>query len=252
MKILIVDDEPPARSLLRSLVEELQAGEVIGEAANGLEALHRVSQEMPDIVLLDIRMPGMDGLEVARHLAHMDQPPAVIFVTAYDSYAVQAFEAQALDYLLKPLHRDRLQTALFKARRFTRAQVRTLEEMQDSHGVEARTHLSATLHGRLQLVPVAEIRYFRADQKYVSARYPGGELLLSDSLSALEEEFAEQCLRVHRNALVAVCHVTSMEKAPSGNVELCFSGVEERIPVSRRLTARVRKALKNRAGNHQR
>jgi len=244
MRILIVDDEPPARARLAHLIAEGNLGEVVGEAAHGRAALEAAAEHEPDIVLLDIRMPGMDGLEVAHHLAGFEQPPAVIFTTAYDAHALAAFEANAVDYLLKPIRLERLHEAIERARRVTRAQ---LGEIARPHGARpraARTHVSATLHGRLRLVPIEEIRYFRAEHKYVTAGYPGGELVIEDSLASLEEEFGARFLRVHRNALVARAHVRGLERTDDGRTVVRLDGVGESIEVSRRLSGTVRRALR--------
>jgi two-component system response regulator AlgR len=243
VKILVVDDEPPARARLKALVTELDAGEIVGEAANGRAALDAVAATAADVVLLDIRMPGMDGLEVAHHLAGLERPPAVIFTTAYDDHALAAFEANAVDYLLKPIRRERLSAALAKARSLTRAQ---LAEVAVTDGPDggARTHVSATLHGNLKLVPVEAVRYFRAEHKYVTARYPEGELVLDEPLSALEEEFAGGFLRVHRGALVAVDHVRGLERDAEGRHCVRLDGVPEVVEVSRRLLPQVRRALR--------
>lgn len=242
MKILIVDDEPLARARLRGLVEELGAGEVVAEAAHGAAALAAVSEVRPDVVLLDIRMPGMDGMEAARHLARHEDAPAVIFTTAYDSHALAAFEANAVDYLLKPIRRERLEAALSKARSVSRAQLTELAGAMPDQG--PRSHVSATLQGNLRLVPVLEVRFFRAEHKYVTARYPAGELVLDESLSALEEEFGARFLRVHRNALVALDHVRSLQRDAQGHHCVCFDGVDDTVEVSRRMLAQVRKALR--------
>ena len=246
MRVLIVDDEPPARARLASLIAELDMGEVVGEAGNGQQALQLVERCGAEVVLLDIRMPGMDGIEVARRLARMDAPPAVIFTTAYDSHALAAIQASAVDYLLKPIRRERLAEALARSRSLTRAQLSGLavaagdEETADEG---ARTHVSATLHGDLRRVPVDDVRYFRADHKYVVARYPGGELLLEDSLVTLEQEFGSRFLRVHRNTLVAVAHVRAMERDLQGHQVVRLNGVDEGVEVSRRLAASVRRRL---------
>jgi two-component system response regulator AlgR len=240
MKILVVDDEPPARQRLNSLVAELGLGEVVGEAANGAQALLLTAEHRPDILLLDIRMPGMDGLEAARHLAALEQPPAVIFTTAYDSHALAAFEAQAVDYLLKPIRRERLGAAVAKAARLTRAQVDRLR----GSARPARTHISATMQGRLQLVPLDRVRYFQADQKYVTVRHPDGRVLIEEPLKSLEAEFGERFLRIHRNALVAVRFTEALERTPEGGYVLRMKGVEESLEVSKRLAGAVRKRLK--------
>ncbi len=246
MKVLIVDDEPLARARLYRLVTELEDDIVPEEAGNGPEALRRVQENTVDVVLLDIRMPGMDGIEVARHLKHLDRAPAVIFTTAYDSHALQAFEASAVDYLLKPIRRGRLKEALERARTLTGRQIDALEVTDPGAG-KARTHVSASLKGDLKLVPVADVRFFRAEHKYVVARYAHGELVLDEALSALEEEFKQGFMRVHRNALVALAHVRGLQKHAGGGYRLRFDGIEDAVEVSRRCLPDVRRALKERA-----
>ena len=242
MRIVIADDEPPARARLKALIEELQAGEVVAEAGHGAAAIELAESRHADVVLMDIRMPGMDGLEAARHLSGMERPPTVIFTTAYDAYALAAFDASAVDYLLKPIRRERLAAALAKARSMTRAQAADVSLVLGPGA--ARTHVSATLHGNLKLVPVAQVCFFRAEHKYVTARYAGGELVLDESLSALEEEFAGMFLRVHRNALVAVAHVRALERDAEGRHFVSCEGVSDGVEVSRRMLSQVRKALR--------
>ena len=242
MKILVVDDEPPARARLIQLIDDLKLGEVVGEASNGRDALTRTESDQPDIVLLDIRMPGMDGLEVAHHLSGLEDPPAVIFTTAYDDHALDAFETNAVDYLLKPIRRQLLTEALQRAMRPTRAQLTAVEALES--GPKARTHLSATLSDRLQLVPIEDVRYFKAEHKYVTVGYPQGQLLIEDSLNTIEEEFGDRFLRVHRNALVARTHIRGMGKDSAGRNIIHLAEVDESIEISRRMTASVRKALK--------
>jgi two-component system response regulator AlgR len=242
VKIVVVDDEPPARMRLSSIIEELGLGEVVAQAGNGRAALEAVEQAGAQIVLMDIRMPGMDGLEAARHLGKLEAPPAVIFTTAYEEHALAAFEANAVDYLLKPIRKERLAGALERARSLTRAQLEALE--LDHCGPKARTHLSATLQGNLRLVPVGEVRFLRAEHKYVTARHGQGELVLDEPLTQLEEEFGDRFLRVHRNALVAVEHVRGLSREADGRTCVMLAGVDERVEVSRRLLAAVRKVLK--------
>lgn len=241
MKVLITDDEAPARMRLRSMVESLDGYQVAGEAGDGSETLRLASECQPDVVLLDIRMPGMDGLEAARHLNELDHPPAVIFTTAYDQHALEAFEASAVDYLLKPIRQARLEQSLAKARRLTRAQLGTLSVPETSR---ARTHLCVRVRGNLQLVPIDQVYYFMADQKYVSVRYQGGELLIEDSLRALEEEFGERFVRIHRNALVAVAYLEGLEKTETGGQVVRLRGLDERLDVSRRHAPSVRRLIK--------
>lgn len=239
MRCLVVDDEALARERLARLLRELEGAEWCGEAANGLQALEQVDTLAPEVVLLDIRMPGMDGLEAARHLAMLRPAPAVIFTTAYGDHALQAFEAQAVDYLLKPIHPQRLQQALSKARCLSPARLEGLAEA----GAGARTHLCASSRGRLSLMPVAEVLYFQADHKYVSARSATEEILIEDSLKALEQEFADRFIRVHRNALVAREAIKGLVKE-AGHTRLLIHGVEARLEVSRRLLPTVRRCLK--------
>lgn len=245
MRIIIVDDEPLARSRLLAMITELDAGEVVGEADNGTDALRLVERAAPDIVLLDIRMPGMDGIEVARHLAATMRPPAVIFTTAYDSHALAAIEANAVDYLLKPIRKPRLQAALERATTLTRAQLAGLEAVEPvGESKRTRTHISATLHGNLQLLPLGEIRFFRAEHKYVTARYPEGQLIIEDTLSSLEQEFQGRFVRVHRNALIAKAHVRGIERDADGHQYVRLDGVDDRVEVSRRLAPMIRRLLK--------
>ncbi|MDA1106851.1 MAG: response regulator [Proteobacteria bacterium] len=243
MKILIVDDEALARERLRGLVAELGGHEVVGEAANGKEALARAAVLLPEVVLMDIRMPELDGLEAALHLALLDEPPAVIFTTAYGDHALAAFEAHATDYLLKPIRKEQLEHALSKTRMMNRAQLAVVR--RDSGEARARRYLSAHAHGTLQLIPVADIVYFKADQKYVTVRTPEGEVLIEDALKTLEEEFGECFVRIHRNALVAAARISVLERDVAGNSLVRLRGIEERLEVSRRHVAELRRRMKS-------
>jgi len=243
MKILIVDDEHLARERLFSLINELDAEHIITEADHGLSALEKISTEHPDIVLLDIRMPVMDGLEVAHHLTSMKHAPAVIFTTAYQDHALQAFEAQAVDYLLKPIRKNRLEQALNRASILQRSHISEIRKNDDS--LQPRTHLSATIHGQLKLVPVRDIRYLKAEQKYVVAGWPGGELLLDESLTALEEEFGGRFFRIHRNALIAHEYIESLSKNNDGTSTVTLAGVPVSLLVSRRNLGSLRVKMKS-------
>lgn len=242
MKILIVDDEALARERLRGLVAELGGHEVVGEAANGKQALERAAALLPDTVLMDIRMPELDGLEAALHLALLDEPPAVIFTTAYGDHALAAFAAHATDYLLKPIRKEQLERALGKARRMNRVQLAVVR--RDSGEARARRYISAQTRGTLQLIPVADIVYFKAGQKYVTLRTPEGEVLIEDALKTLGEEFGERFVRIHRNALVAAASITALEKDAAGLCLVRLRGIEERLEVSRRHVAELRRRLK--------
>ncbi len=243
MKVLIVDDEPLARTRMNRLLEGMDDIEIVGEAKNGKEALLRSSVLHPDIVLLDIRMPGMGGLETASHLANLKHPPAVIFTTAFSEHALAAFDANAVDYLLKPIRKERLEEALSKARKINRAQL--IEIGKQDQVSQTRTHISAYIGGNLQLVPSEQVFYFQAEQKYVVVRHPEGQMLIDDSLKSLEEEFNERFLRIHRNSLVSIPHIEGLERDTSGKYQIYFRNIDDKLEVSRRTVASVRKRLKN-------
>ena len=241
LKILIVDDESLARDRLRSIIEELDAGQIIGEANNGQQALEVIQKEDPDIVLMDIRMPGMDGIEAAKHVTNLEHPPAVIFTTAYGDYALDAFDAHAMDYLLKPIRKERLQEAITRVRTLSQPKINSIQKDLQ----KTRTHISAVLQGNLQLVPVDQIIYFRADQKYVSVFSKNGEVLIEEPLKSLEEEFAETFLRIHRNTLVAKSSIEGLEKDGRGGWNIKLADISEVLPVSRRLQSGIRKYIRS-------
>lgn len=236
LRLLLLDDEAPARARLRDLLGDIAPEvptTVIGEAADGRQALALVQQQPCDIALVDIRMPDMDGIEFARHLAKLPTPPAVIFVTAYDQYAVNAFELSALDYLLKPVRAARLAEALRKTDRWA-VDAGRLEKS----ALTGRQHLSCVERGRILLVPVPDILFLKAEQKYVTARTAQRDYLLEESLIKLENEFADRFIRIHRNCLVAADAVAGIEHA-TGATEgdawlVILRDIDERIPVSRR------------------
>jgi two-component system response regulator AlgR len=239
LKVLIIDDEPPARERLRGLLTEIGDLEVIGEAATGAEALASVHDLAPDVVLLDVRMPGMSGLEVARHLNVLDEPPAVIFTTAYDQYAVEAFEANAVGYLLKPVRKEQLTAALARAGRLTRAQLQTL-----AAAGARRSHIAARRRDGLRLIPVEEVQYFLADQKYTTVRHLGGEDLIEDSLRLLEGELGAAFVRIHRNALVGVKYLERIERTAEGQYVVRLRGCEAPLQVSRRMAGELRERFR--------
>ncbi len=206
--MLIVDDEAPARERLRSLLLELDQADIVGEAMTGEQAILRAAELVPDVVLLDVRMPGIDGIEAARHMNVLEQPPAVIFTTAFDEYAMKAFDAQAVGYLLKPIRKEKLAAALAHASRLTRPQIQKL-----GAETEARSHIAAKHREGLRLIPLDEVQFFFAEQKYTTVRHLKGEDLIEDSLRALEEEFGSRFVRVHRNALVSVRYLEGIERS---------------------------------------
>ena len=239
LKVLIVDDEAPARERLRSLLAEIVDVEVVGEAVNGHEALSRAQELLPDVVLLDVRMPGMDGLQAARHLNVLEEPPAVIFTTAYDQYAVEAFEAHAVGYLMKPVRREQLAASLVRAGRLTRAQLQKL-----AAGEARRTHIAARRRDGLKLIPIEEVQYLLADQKYTTVAHVNGEDLIEDSLRLLEREFGSAFVRIHRNALVGVKHLERIERNAEGQYFVRLRGCEAPLQVSRRMAGELRERFR--------
>lgn len=210
LKVLITDDEAPARSRLRDLLTDIGNIDIVAEAKNGREALQLADELQPDIILLDIRMPDMDGIEAAQHLQKLAKTPAIIFTTAFDNYAIQAFDLNAVDYLLKPIRQERLEKALHKARTLLPQQLAAIAPLSPR-----KTHLTITERGRVLLVPVADIIYLRAELKYVTVRTAEREYLLEESLTHLEQEFGDIFIRLHRNCLAAVAYIAGYEKRSS-------------------------------------
>jgi len=236
LRLLLVDDEAPARRRLNELLDDLKERiglEVVAQAANGREALELAARHDPDVVLLDIRMPEIEGIEVARHLQKLERPPAIVFTTAYDAYAIKAFEVHAIDYLLKPIRAARLEEALVRARSAAPPKDETLSSLQTS----ARVHLCSQERGRIHLIPVEEIAYLKAELKYVTVRTAEKEYLLEESLTKLEQEFAARFVRIHRNCLVARTAIRCFERAHDegeGHWVVVLDGIAEKLPVSRR------------------
>jgi two-component system response regulator AlgR len=233
LKILITDDEAPARNRLRELLTDIPRVTVVGEAKNGKEALELAAETRPDVLLLDIRMPQMDGIETAEHMQKLDSPPAIIFATAFDAYALRAFDMYAVDYLLKPIRLERLQNAINRARALLPAQLAALKPLHAQ-----RTYFSVSERGRILLVPVAEVIYLRAELKYTTVRTKEREYLIEDSLTSIELEFGERFLRLHRNCLVAQASILGYEKRHDTDGEshwvALLKDVPETIAVSRR------------------
>jgi two-component system response regulator AlgR len=243
MNVLIVDDEQLARQRLRHMLSTMDY-KVIGEAETGEQALKQSQLNHPDIVLMDIRMPGMDGLEAASYINRLDNPPAIIFTTAYSDHALSAFENHAVDYLLKPIKQDLLLKALEAAKRVTRAQLSNLRATTDDG---ARSKICVKIRGALELVPAEDIIYFKADQKYVTLRTADHEYLIEEALKALETEFANRFLRIHRNALVAVDRINGLAKNKEGHACITFTEVDDLLEVSRRHLPDIRSRLRKRA-----
>ncbi len=246
LRVLIVDDEAPARQRLRDLLADIAAdlpNVVVGEAADGVEALERLGAEAVDVMLVDIRMPRLDGIALAQQLAAREAAPPVIFTTAYDQYAVRAFELSAIDYLLKPVRAERLLLALRKLPQGApdAAQLHRLAP-------EGRKHLASSERGRVLLVPLADILYLRAELKYVTARTREREYLVEESLTHLEQEFGDRFLRVHRSCLVARAAIAGCEREADAQGEarwmVLLHDVADRLPVSRRQWPQIKASIK--------
>ena len=246
MKVLIVDDEKPARDRLRQLIADFGNHEVVAEAVNGEQALSMAVAHDPDVVLLDIRMPGVDGIETAHHLNAMASPPAVVFTTAYDEYAIDAFEARAIGYVLKPVRRERLEKALEHAARITGQMLKQLTS--ESNLQSRRQHVCARVQGELRLIPIESINFFNADQKYVTVHHSDGQDLIDDSLKSLEDEFTDEFVRIHRSVLVAVEQIDRLQKTDDGKIRIVLRQDSladgDELVVSRRHLSNVRKRLK--------
>ncbi len=240
MDIIIVDDEPLARLRLVRIAEDL-GHEVVAEAENGIEALEAVKEHDPTLVLIDIEMPGENGLEAAKKISALDHPPAIIFCTAYDQYALDAFETVAVGYLLKPVKKEQLEAALTKAQTITKAQ---LHSVKQPAGQLKRKHITAKSHKGIELIPIESIRYFMADQKYVTVIHTEGRVLIDETLKELETELADRFLRIHRNALVSLEHILGLERDSNGHYAVVLQDIDDKPMVSRRYAGKVRELLK--------
>lgn len=244
MNVLIVDDETPARNRLKRLINDMPNFNVIAEAKNGQQAIDLCVEHQPEIVLMDIRMPGIDGLEAARTINACEQPPAIIYCTAYSDHALKAFETHAIDYLLKPVNKERLLEALTASTLMTKAQVEQGGALTSNVDSQARQHICARVRGNLVLVPIENVYYFLADQKYVVVKHSDGELLIEDTLVSLEKEYQNQFLRIHRNALVALDKIVGLEKKDN-STHVTLRQIDETIEISRRHLPSVRKVIKS-------
>jgi two-component system, LytTR family, response regulator AlgR len=236
LRVFIVDDEPPARNRLRDLLNDCKAQlslDIVGEAGNGQEALDKLAEIATDVVLLDIRMPQMDGIELAQHLNKLPKPPVIIFSTAYDAYAIKAFELHAIDYLLKPIRLGRLFEALNRAREAVPVQIEILKDLLP----DPRKNLSIHERGKIHLIPIEQVLYLRAELKYVTVRTAEREYLVDESLNALEKEFAARFVRIHRNSLVAKEAIAGFEKGGDEGESgwmVKLKGLDEMLAISRR------------------
>jgi two-component system, LytTR family, response regulator AlgR len=242
LKVLIVDDETLARARLRTLLGDCTQPVALvgGEAANAVQAVELLRRDSFDVALLDIHMPGADGLQLAQTLQTLANPPAVVFVTAHAEHAVQAFELEAVDYLTKPVRLERLQASLQKVERaLTVRRGQTAESPEEVLIIQDR--------GRTERVPLAEVLYFKAELKYVTVRTAARSYILDGSLSELEDRHAGQFMRVHRNALVARRAVRALEKhfdpEEGEGWAVRLNGIDELLAVSRRQLSAVREAV---------
>ena len=244
MKVVIADDEPLARDRLRQMLAAQPGVQLVAEAGDGREALQACAQFDADLVLLDIAMPGIDGLEAARHLAAFEPRPAVVFCTAYDAHALSAFEAAAVDYLVKPVRPERLQAALDRARTFIAGRARSADGDGARVG-KSRSHLCARLRGSLRLIPIEDVHYLQAEEKYVVVHHARGEDLVEESLKSLEEEFSDRFVRIHRNCLVARHEFVELKRDAEGHVHAILRHGKQPLEVSRRCVANLRETIRH-------
>jgi two-component system response regulator AlgR len=261
MKLLVVDDEPLAQQRLKLLLQELDQVKKVHTANNGLQAVEACQNNKPDIILMDIRMPGIDGLEAAQHISQLDNPPAIIFTTAYDEYALEAFKVNAVDYLLKPVRKQKLKEAIEKACSLNHAQLTVIKEQQ-----QTRSNITAKISGNIKLIPIKNILYFQAELKYVTVKYlnhqdtplsnqPGyqtnnqqannvlGETIIEDTLKELQNEFSDNFIRVHRNSMVAIQYITGVHRDNDGHSYVVLANTDKQLPISRRHLSAIKKLL---------
>jgi len=245
MKILIVDDEKLARERLIRMVDTLDGYEVAGIADSGEEAVRQAIRLEPDIVLLDIRMPGMDGMAAGKQLSTLASPPAVIYCTAFGEHAIEAFEVNASAYLMKPVRREALMEALSRISQVNKVQKESVLGREETPENRSRTHISAKTRRGIELIPLTEVKFFQADHKYVTVRHEGGEVLIDDTLRDLESEFGDRLVRIHRNALVMMEHLEGLERDPSGHYQVRMRGIDEKLDVSRRHVSGLRRLVQS-------
>jgi two-component system response regulator AlgR len=233
LNILIIDDEKPARDRLRRLLIAMPGFDVAGEANSGAQALERISELSPDILLLDISMPGMDGMSLARVLQEGGASPAVIFCTAYQDQALKAFEAEAVDYLVKPVRTERLEKALQKAQRYLGRD----KSQDDEH------YVRSTVGGKVVLTPIHRVICLVSEDKYTTVIHEKGTTVIDESLMELEQNFPGLFFRVHRNALVSRKHLRGLERTSEGHTQALLTGTDRKPEVSRRNISSLRKLL---------
>ncbi|WP_300392634.1 LytTR family DNA-binding domain-containing protein [uncultured Psychrobacter sp.] len=244
MRIVVCDDEPLARERLVRIVKQ-SGHEVVAQVGTGAEAVDAVKLHQPELILLDIRMPEMDGVRCAQILGELEHPPAIIFVTAYDHYAIAAFKANAIGYLLKPANKDELIDALSKASNLNAAQLDGIRKLEDPMSRPPREHIAARTHRGVELINISDIYYFTADQKYVKVRHTDGIVLIDETLKELEEEFDDRLFRVHRNAIINLDFLDFLETIEGGRYQVRFKGTDETLAVSRRHLPALREKIQS-------
>jgi len=240
LKVLVVDDEPLARARMQTLLERLEQVIVVAQASDGYQALTACTQYQPDVVLLDISMPGMDGMETAQHINQLQPRPLVVFCTAYDQHALSAFEAAALDYLVKPVRVERLSAALARARMFVAGRQAIVTADQDN---PQPLVLHARMGTALRLIPIDSIFYLLAGEKYVSVYHSRGEELIEQSLRSVEEQWSEHFFRIHRNCLVSRQKLLEIRQVTGGKIQAIVHGVSQPLRVSRRCLSLLKKTI---------
>ncbi|WP_395147502.1 LytR/AlgR family response regulator transcription factor [Moraxella atlantae] len=244
MRVVICDDEPLARERLKRIIQA-EGHEVVGEGVTGLEGIEQVKATHPDVILLDIRMPKMDGIRCAKELSELDNPPAIIFVTAYDHYAIAAFKAHAIGYLLKPANREELSEAMARAAVLNTAQLSEMRRFEDRVAQPSRQHIAARTHRGIELIALSDIYYFYAEQKYVQVRHKTGTVLIDETLKDLEKEFGDMFFRIHRNALINLDYLAMLEVVDQDHYRVRFKGIDEKLAVSRRHLPVLREKIQN-------
>ncbi|KAA8732353.1 response regulator transcription factor [Acinetobacter qingfengensis] len=243
MKIIICDDEPLARERLLRMLTQL-GHDVLAQAANGRQAIDLVKQYQPDVILLDMRMPEMSGLECAALLNQLNMPPAMIFCTAFDQYALDAFKAAACDYLLKPVSMDDLKQALDRSMRINQAQLQHIAYSEVMTGASScRQHIAARTHRGMELIALDDIYYFLADQKYVMVKHKQGQVLIDETLKELEQEFSERFIRIHRNALLSLKYLDGIELIDGGQYQIRCKEIDDRLLISRRHLSSIKERM---------
>ncbi|MDC4882967.1 LytTR family DNA-binding domain-containing protein [Acinetobacter baumannii] len=243
MKVLICDDEPLAVERLSRLVSKM-GHEVVATAHHGQDALEQARLHHPDVILLDIQMPGMNGLVCAEQLSQLNPRPAIVFCTAYDQHALEAFKSQAQAYLLKPIDPQELEQTFKQLTQLTQAQLSALPNPEFLQDLKTQRHqIAAKTYRGVELIPVENIYYFLADQKYVTVRHKNGSVLIDETLKELETEFADQFIRIHRNALVSIAYLDGLELVSSGQYQVRLRGLDERLSVSRRHLSTLRERI---------